>query len=479
MDNIFEFYINSAFITCIFVLGAIVFHFFLRKRPSSQLLLIWFFVLIRLLVPLSINVESEICAYTIPQEITNVMSNSSNNLLSNTAIPDGVDVEEVNNNKIRKQNQIDYYLICQVVWLIGILFFIIYYLLKMFWLNRKIKYSIRLTKYKNVWMWNDNTGACVIGLFRPRIYVPLGCEGPSLDIIVQHETQHIKHFDYLFVYLFYFALAINWYNPLVWIAYKMAIQDVEKACDERVLLNSTVDERRAYARVLLELFKDTSAKSMIVGFGTSNIKKRIKNIGENKQKWKIYTIFIILICCCFLSICALFHIKTDEQKIVDTIGKEEIGSSMPEVIYADSNICIFYDYHGVFVYELSTQKLSDYIAFSEIGFSSNMQGDNTTFAFSGDSGKKVYITNYTKLYIYDCDEERGNLTDYSAINMPQSSLDSLQVIDEPENNAISQSYILANNAKLYWKYEGSEGRYSGLRLIFDKNGDIEEYTIFR
>lgn len=475
MDSIFEFYITSAFMTCIFVLGAIVFHFLFKKRPSSQLLLIWFFVLIRLLVPLSIDIESEICAYTIPQEIANVMSNSSNNLLSETVITDGV--EEGNGDKTA--NQVNYYLIFQVVWFIGILFFIIYYLLKMLFLNKKIKYSSKLKKYKNVWMWKDNTGACVIGLFRPRIYVPLGCEGPNLDIIVRHETQHIKHFDYLFVNLFYFALALNWFNPFAWVAYKMAIQDVEKACDERVLLNSTVDEKRAYARVLLELSKDTSAKSMIIGFGTSDIKQRIKSIGENKQKRKIYTILILLLCCCFLSFCALFHIKTEDQNIADTIGKEEIGSSMPEVIYADSNICIFYDYHGVFVYEFSTRRLSDYIAFSEIGFSSNMQGDNTTFAFSGDSGKKVYITNYTKLYIYDCDEERGNLTDYATINMPQGSLDSLPVLDEPENNAISQSYILANHAKLYWKYEGSEGCYSELRLIFDKNGDIEEYTIFK
>lgn len=472
MDSIFQFYTNSVFVTCIFVFGAIVLHFFLRKRPSSQLYLIWLFVLVRLLVPLSINTDSEFGAYTIPQKVNKVMSNNSIKSPSDILITD-------NANRIETPNKVNYYLIFQVVWFLGIICFIIYYFLKMLLLNKKMKSSFRLTEYKNVWMWNDNTGACVIGLFHPRIYVPLGCKGESLDIIVRHEAQHIKHFDYLFVYLFYFALALNWYNPLVWIAYKMAIQDVEKACDERVLFNSTVGERQAYARVLVELFKDTSAKSVVVGFGTSNIMKRIKNIGENKPKKTICTVFIVLICCSFFGVCAMLHVKTDYQKVVSAIGREQIGASIPSVIYADSDKCIFYDYHGVFIYDFTTKKMSDYIAFSEIGFSSNIQGDNATFVLSRESGKIVYITNYTKLYVYDCKGKRGNLLDYSTTNMPTDTVDSLQVSDETENNAISQIYTLENNTKLYWKYKGSEGDYSGLRLTLNKNGNIEEYTIFK
>lgn len=206
--------------------------------------------------------------------------------------------------------------------------------------------------------------------------------------------------------------------------------------------------------------------------------KRIINISEKKKKRKIYTVLVLLLCSCFFIACSLFYKKNDYQQIAIAIGKEQIGASIPDIIYADNNKCIFYDYHGVFIYEFNSRKISDYIEFSEIGFSCNTQGDNATYAFSGNAGKSVYITNYNELYLYDCEEEKGELCDYSTTKMPRDDLDSMQVSDEQDNNAISQSYILSDGTRLYWKYNGNDGRYSELQLICTKNGNIEEYAIF-
>lgn len=477
MDNIFQLYICSTLVTCIFVSSTLVLRFFLRNKPSSQLYLIWIFVLIRLLFPFSLNLDTELCTYTAPQEITSFIPN--NDTLASSKSSSNA-IEDSNRNK--KINKVNYYLIFKIIWYSGVICFVMYYLLKMFLLKKKTKSSFHLSEYNNVWMWNDYTSACVIGLLHPKIYIPLGCEGESLAFILRHEEEHIKHIDYLFVHLFYFALALNWYNPLAWFAYKTAIQDVEKACDERVLFNSTVKERQAYARVLVDFYKNVSSKYVIMGFGGSNIMKRIKNIGENKKNKKFFSVLILLICSTFLGICAIFHIKTDDQKIANVMGKEKIGVTVPSILYADDDKCIFYDYHGVFIYEFNENKLSDYVSFSEIGFSSNIQGDNATFAFSGNEGKTVYITNYTKLYIYDCNKKNGNLTEYSAINMPETSIDSLQVSEKSEdntNNAVSQIYITKNSTKLYWTYEGDEGIFSELRLILDKNGHIKNHAIFK
>lgn len=479
MENLFQFYTNSEFITCIFLFGVIVFHFLLRKKPSSQLYFIWLFVLIRLLMPYSLSVDWKFGEYTIPQEITGILSENDNEALHDMSNDNGLQNNVEDDNEAGNINTVNFRLCFQVIWFVGVLCFAIYYLLRMVLLNSKIKRSSKVKGYKNVWMWKDHTGACVIGLFHPRIYVPQGCTGNSLDMIVRHEVQHIKHYDYLFIYLFYCGLALHWYNPLVWMAYRMAIQDVEKACDERVLFHSTLNERQTYARVLVDFYKEASVKSVTLGFGTSDIKKRIKSIGEHKKKKRIYTVIIIVVCCICLGICSLFHVKSETQKIGYTIGKDKIGVSIPSVIYADMDKCIFYDYHGVFIYEFNDKVLSDYLPFSEIGFSSSIQGDDASFAFSEDKGRVVYITNYTKLYVYETSKQSGHLIDYSENNMPADVLDSVEVLDEQRNDSVSPIYQIDGNTKLYWTYSGNEGNYSDLFLILNKNGDIEEYAIFR
>jgi len=50
-------------------------------------------------------------------------------------------------------------------------------------------------------------------------------------------------------------LSIHWFNPLVWIAFKMMSVDMEFSCDERVLKKLDKDTKKIY--VISEIWMDT------------------------------------------------------------------------------------------------------------------------------------------------------------------------------------------------------------------------------
>lgn len=142
----------------------------------------------------------------------------------------------------------------------------------------------------------------VLGLFRPRIYLPISID-MEFDHVIAHEEAHIKRFDHLTKPLAYLILMVHWFNPLVWIAFIMYTRDVELACDEKVVKDMTVDERKAYSNALLHCSVKHSALSICpLAFGEVGVKDRIYNVLHFKKPGKailagsIAVIGIIAIC---------------------------------------------------------------------------------------------------------------------------------------------------------------------------------------
>ena len=92
----------------------------------------------------------------------------------------------------------------------------------------------------------------ILGLFRPRIYLPSDLSEPELSCVLAHERAHLRRRDHIWKPLGWLLLSVHWFNPLVWLAYALFCRDVEYACDESVVGGLDADGRRAYARALLE-----------------------------------------------------------------------------------------------------------------------------------------------------------------------------------------------------------------------------------
>lgn len=75
----------------------------------------------------------------------------------------------------------------------------------------------------------------ILGLFRPRIYLPSDLSEPELGFVLAHERAHLRRRDHIWKPLGWLLLSVHWFNPLVWLAYALFCRDVEHACDESVV----------------------------------------------------------------------------------------------------------------------------------------------------------------------------------------------------------------------------------------------------
>lgn len=97
------------------------------------------------------------------------------------------------------------------------------------------------------------TGPAVYGIFRPRIVLPPDSGTPQQrGYILAHERAHIRRADGIWRLCAVAAAAVHWFDPFVWLYLRLFLHDLELACDESATARLSPDERRAYARTLLD-----------------------------------------------------------------------------------------------------------------------------------------------------------------------------------------------------------------------------------
>jgi beta-lactamase regulating signal transducer with metallopeptidase domain/murein DD-endopeptidase MepM/ murein hydrolase activator NlpD len=143
----------------------------------------------------------------------------------------------------------------------------------------------------------------LLGWFRPRIYVPSGLEPDTLRYVLCHERIHLKRGDNFWKTLAFAALCVHWFNPLVWLAFRLMTRDMEMSCDERVLAeNGKIT--RAYSMSLLSFAagKRFPAPSPLA-FGEGDVKKRIRNILRWRKPRIWVTVLSALLCLAVVAAC--------------------------------------------------------------------------------------------------------------------------------------------------------------------------------
>lgn len=100
------------------------------------------------------------------------------------------------------------------------------------------------------------TSPAVTGLWRPILMLPADLEHryslSEIEWILRHELTHLRRRDLPMNALLCWLLALHWFNPLLWLAFRRARTDCESACDSQVLENSTPGKRREYGHLLLK-----------------------------------------------------------------------------------------------------------------------------------------------------------------------------------------------------------------------------------
>ena len=214
-------------------------------------------------------------------------------------------------------------------------------------LRFRVREAVRLRD--NVWECDAVTSPFLLGLFRPRIYLPSGMDEGQMAYVLSHEQAHLRRLDHVWKPLAYVLLAIHWFNPLVWVAYILFCRDIETACDQRAIRDLDLTEKKAYSAALLQC---SQGRRMVlacpVAFGEEGVKGRIKAV-LNYKKPAFWVVLVALAACVAVAVCFLTDpVSGGKKGTLTFVEKENIVStwradfavdnsdaSLSAVLYAD------------------------------------------------------------------------------------------------------------------------------------------------
>ena len=156
-----------------------------------------------------------------------------------------------------------------------------------------------------VFLCNNIETAFAVGLLRPRIYLPARLTERERECVLAHERCHIRRGDHIYKLLAYIALSLHWFNPLVWLAWVLAMRDMESSCDEAALRRLGGGARADYAQTLLNL-----ATGRRNGPGTSlafgdDVKRRIKAMAKARPARRYVSVLAVILAAAVITGCAV------------------------------------------------------------------------------------------------------------------------------------------------------------------------------
>ena len=309
---------NMSLTASVAIVLVILLRLLLKKAPKVISYALWGVVLFRLLCPVSIG--SNFSVYnlfdapaqesgTITSVIEYVPSNIVHTEYPSVALPVPGISDVINEALPQGQEQLVAdpleapMSFATYAWMIGVLVMAIYSIVSYIRLRRKLSVVVPLRD--NIFIADDIKSPFVVGLFRPKIYLPCNLGGKEQEYIILHEQHHIKRLDHVMKALAFLALAIHWFNPLVWVAFILASKDMEMSCDEAVIRKVDGDVRADYSASLLTL---ATGRRIIAGtplaFGEGDTKGRINNL----SKWKkpaVWVVLIAVVACAVLAVTVL------------------------------------------------------------------------------------------------------------------------------------------------------------------------------
>ena len=281
---------------------------FLKGAPKIFSYALWGIVLLRLLVPVSI--ESSMSFVPQRTEFSSMVELNEQLPEIQFEMPqDRADNEWHRENTapgeplVQTYRSLDAETYLTFGWLVGIAAMLIYSLISYWKLKRKVRVAIPLEK--GIYIADDIDTPFVMGFFRPQIYLPGTLDQTEQKYIIAHEKHHIHRGDHIFKALGFLALTIHWFNPFVWAAFILSGRDMEMSCDEAVIRKLGEDVRAEYSASLLNL---ATGRRMFSGtplaFDEGDPTERVRNLARWKKP-AVWIILISLIACIILAVCLL------------------------------------------------------------------------------------------------------------------------------------------------------------------------------
>ena len=307
MNAFFLHIVNTSIAAGWLVLAVLVLRPLLKKSPRWICVLLWGLVAIRLICPFSMESALSLIpsAETVPMNIEmspapaidsgiNAVDRAVNPVLSASFTPD----------PLCSANPLQIWIpLLGLLWAIGVAAFVLYAAVSYWQLRRKVREAVRLQPH--IYQSEYVGSPFVLGIVKPRIYLPYNMNEQDQRHVISHEQAHIRRKDHWWKPLGFLLLALHWFNPLIWLGYVLLCRDIELACDESVIKELDNEHKADYTQALLHC---SSGRRRIaacpLAFGEVGVKERVRSV-MNYKKPAFWVMLLSIVLCAALAVCFL------------------------------------------------------------------------------------------------------------------------------------------------------------------------------
>ena len=290
-----------------FVLAVVLLRLLLKRAPKWTHVLLWGLVAVRLVFPFSIESALSLIpsTETIPPSVLTgpsfdvqtgipAVDHQVNDYLGDHYF-EGVTRPTAHGAQVVS--------VLTVLWLVGIGLMAVYCAVSYLRLRRQVATAVR--EQDNIYRSEFAHTPFVLGLLRPRIYLPTTLPAENVPYVIAHEQAHIQRKDHWWKPLGFLLLSIHWFNPLMWLGYLFLCRDIEMACDEKVIRRLDAELRADYSQSLLSCsISRRTIAACPLAFGEVGVKERVKNV-LNYKKPAFWLILVAVLACVAVAVCFL------------------------------------------------------------------------------------------------------------------------------------------------------------------------------
>ena len=326
MESVFLHLLNMSITAGWLVLAVVVLRLVFRRAPKWIHCLLWVLVALRLLFPVSIESIFSLIpsAETVPVD---TFLYETPSIHSGVPLVDAVVNPVISNsfapNEMNSVNPMQVVSILAAnVWVLGMVGMVLYAAISTIRLRHRVREAAYLRD--NVWQCDRISTPFILGIVRPRIYLPTLLGAAEAQSVVAHERAHLARRDHWWKPLGFLLLTVYWFHPLLWVGYVLLCRDIEAACDQRVVRDMDVEGRREYSRVLLAC----SAPRHVVtacplAFGETGVKSRIRSV-LNYKKPAFWLVLTAIIATAVAAVCLLTNPKQTVSDDLDAFLSQAI-----------------------------------------------------------------------------------------------------------------------------------------------------------
>lgn len=345
MSTVFIQLLNMSITASWLVLAVILLRLLLKKAPKWIMGILWGLVAVRLICPFSPESMLSLIpsAEPIPQDIVTTpvpvidsgippVNDAVDSLLSQLPVSESGSGGSLLQGLAFAGG---------VIWLVGLAAMLSYLLMSYLKIRRRVREAILLKD--NIWACDQIPAPFILGIVRPRIYLPYAMGEADRELVLAHEKAHLARRDHIWKPLGFLLLSVYWFNPILWAAYLLMCRDIELACDERVIRRLGAQAKKSYADALINCSAPRRAVTACpLAFGETGVRERVKGVLHYKKP-ALWLILAGAAACAVTAVCLLTDpvgttvqdVFSEKRYTIISQVRRDITLSVPKSVVPD------------------------------------------------------------------------------------------------------------------------------------------------